>query len=123
MVYSPSEPSKPRFLIHPISRENIASGEKTNFSCETFGIPRPVVTWIKDNRAVGNDRIKETKGLSVLTIDSVQQQDQGTYWCEANSAEGWSRSAVANLTGVIYNKKKLVIKPLHYFHLLLSQNC
>lgn len=42
--------------------------------------------------------------LSVLTVDSVKQQDQGRYWCEANSDEGWNRSTVVYLTGVIYNK-------------------
>ena len=43
--------------------------------------------------------------MFVLTVDSVVQQDQGRYWCEANNDEGWNRSAVANLTGVIYNEK------------------
>jgi len=103
-VRSPAEPSKPRFLIHPISRGNISTGQKTNLSCQAFGIPRPVVTWFKDNRTVPKDRIKESKAMSVLTIDSVQQQDQGRYWCEANSDEGWNRSTVANLTGVIDKK-------------------
>ena len=101
---SPVEPSKPRFLIHPVSRENIATGQKTNLSCQAFGIPRPVVTWFKDNRTVAKNRIKEIKAMSVLTVDSVQQQDQGRYWCEANSKEGWNRSTVANLTGVTYKK-------------------
>ena len=100
MVYSPVEPSKPRFLIHPVSRENIPTGEKTNFSCGAFGIPKPVITWFKDNRTVRKDnRIQETKVLSVLTIDSVEEQDQGIYWCEATSVEGWNRSTIANLTG------------------------
>lgn len=105
MECSSAEPSKPRFLIHPISQENIATGQKTNFSCEAFGIPRPVVTWFKDNRTVAKNRIKEIKAMFVLTVDSVEQQDQGRYWCEANNDEGWNRSAVANLTGVIYNEK------------------
>lgn len=100
MVRSPVESSRPRFLIHPISRENIATGQNTNFSCEAFGIPRPVITWFKDNRTMPKDnRIQETKALSVLTVDSVEPQDQGSYWCEANSNEGWSRSSIANLTG------------------------
>ena len=101
MVISPAEPSKPRFLIHPISRENIATGERVNFSCQAFGIPRPAVTWFKDNRTVAKNRIEEIKALSVLTVDFVEQQDQGRYWCEANSVEGWNRSTVANLTGVL----------------------
>ena len=59
-----------------------------------------MITWFKDNRSVPKDsRIQETKELSVLTVDSVTPQDQGRYWCEAHSYEGWNRSAIANLTG------------------------
>jgi len=96
----PVEPTKPIFLIHPTSRENVPTGEKTSFSCGAFGIPRPVITWFKDNRSAPKDnRIQDTKALSVLTVDSVEPQDQGIYWCEANSDEGWNRSSIANLTG------------------------
>lgn len=77
--------------MHPLSRENIAAGQKTNFSCEAFGIPRPVITWFKDNQRVLKSRVKEIKAKSVLTVDSVTPQDQGRYWCEANSDEGWNR--------------------------------
>ena len=100
MVTIPIEPTKPRFVIHPISRDNIATRGKTNFSCEAFGIPRPAITWFKDNRSLPKDnRIQVNKALSVLTVDSVAPQDQGSYWCEANSDEGWDKSNIANLTG------------------------
>ncbi|KAL9955843.1 hypothetical protein ACROYT_G037230 [Oculina patagonica] len=92
------EPSKPRFVIHPIAQDNVLIGKKANFSCEALGIPRPVITWLKDGRRIPKDRIKENKTFSVLTLDSVKLKDQGEYWCEANSDEGWNRSAVANLT-------------------------
>ena len=101
-VCSPAEPSKPRFVIHPISRVNTTTGQQTNFSCKAFGIPRPVITWFKDNRTVyvsKHNRIQETNSLSVLTVDSVEPQDQGSYWCEARSDEGWSGSNIANLSG------------------------
>ena len=99
IIFSIAEPSKPRFLIHPITRENIATGQKINFSCEALGIPRPVITWFKNNRSLARQRIKEIRALSVLTVDSVEPEDQGRYWCEANSDEGWNRSTIANLTG------------------------
>ena len=71
-----------------------------NFTCEAFGIPSPVITWFKDNSRVPKDnRIQKIKESSVLTVDSVTPQDQGRYWCEANSSEGWNRSTIANLTG------------------------
>ena len=99
LIVSIAEPSKPRFLNHPITRENIATGQKINFSCEALGIPRPVITWFKNNRSLARQRIKEIRALSVLTVDSVEPEDQGRYWCEANSDEGWNRSTIANLTG------------------------
>ncbi|XP_078348220.1 fibroblast growth factor receptor 1-like isoform X4 [Oculina patagonica] len=99
------EPSKPRFVIHPIAQDNFLTGKKANFSCEALGIPRPVITWFKDGRRIPKDRIKvENKTFSLLTIESVELKDQGEYWCEANSDEGWNRSAVANLT-VTDNRK------------------
>lgn len=100
MVTFPTEPSKPRFITNPTSQDNITTGETANFSCEAFGTPRPVITWFKDNRRVPKDnRITEIKALSVLTVHSVVPQDQGKYWCEASSDEGWNRSSIANLTG------------------------
>ncbi|KAL9955849.1 hypothetical protein ACROYT_G037236 [Oculina patagonica] len=92
------ESSKPRFVIHPISQDNIVTGEETNFSCEALGIPRPVITWFKDGRKIPKDIIKHLNTFSLLTIESVEPQDQGKYWCEANSDEGWNRSTMANLT-------------------------
>lgn len=82
-----------------------------NFSCEAIGSPRPVITWLKDNRTVPKNRIKKIEELSVLTVDSVEPQDQGRYWCEANSDEGWNRSTVANLTG------EFIIKSFSTYHL------
>ncbi|KAJ7378970.1 hypothetical protein OS493_018764 [Desmophyllum pertusum] len=92
------EPSKPQFSTHPISRNNILTGQSVNFSCEALGIPKPVITWFKDGRRVPKDEIKGIKAFSLLTFESVERQDQGRYWCEANNNEGWNRSNVANLT-------------------------
>ncbi|KAJ7382311.1 hypothetical protein OS493_035748, partial [Desmophyllum pertusum] len=92
------EPSKPQFYTHPISRNNILTGQSANFSCEALGIPKPVITWFKDGRRVPKDEIKGIKAFSLLTFESVERQDQGIYWCVANNNEGWNRSNVANLT-------------------------
>ena len=97
--FSQVEPSKPRFVIQPTSQDNIVTEKKVNFSCEALGIPRPAITWFKNGCMMPVDMFKQTEALSVLTIESVEPQDQGQYWCEANSDEGASRSADANLTG------------------------
>ena len=35
----------------------------------------------------------------MLLFESVRPSDQGEYWCEANSTEGWNRSISINVTG------------------------
>lgn len=63
-----------------------------NLSCEATGIPTPVITWYKDGLLVSKEKVKEVKGNSLLTLEYVRSHDQGEYWCEAQSAEGWNRS-------------------------------
>ena len=67
--------------------------------CYGSGVPRPVITWFKNGHRVPSFSVKEFKGHSLLTFDSVHLNDQGMYWCEANSTEGWNRSSSVSLTG------------------------
>ena len=45
--------------------------------------------------------VKQVRGHSILALDSVRLNDQGKYWCEANSTEGWNRSSSVSLTGTM----------------------
>ena len=79
---------------------NASHGHKANLTCNVSGIPRPVITWFKDGSRVARSLVGEFKGYSMLTLDFVRLNDQGTYWCEANNTEGWDRSSSVNMTGI-----------------------
>ncbi|KAJ7373612.1 hypothetical protein OS493_011217 [Desmophyllum pertusum] len=92
------EPSPPRFQLDLPRQLNVSAGGKANLSCNASGIPRPFITWFKDGRRVPSSSVRGVKGYSMLAFDSVHLNDQGEYWCEANSTEGWNRSSTANVT-------------------------
>lgn len=56
------------------------------------GIPRPDVTWTKDNITLSsNDRLTISftmEGLSIVRIESTEQEDSGVYSCTASNAAG-----------------------------------
>ena len=95
-----AEPSPPRFNVHPPTQLNISAGSQANLSCNSLGLPRPAITWFKDGRRVSMSSMKGVKGYSLLAFESIHLNDQGKYWCEANSPEGWNRSSTVTLTGI-----------------------
>ena len=99
MHFVSSEPSPPRFSVDLPSQLSFSAGGKANLSCDALGIPRPVITWYKDGSRIPRSSVTGVMGSSVLALASVSLNDQGKYWCEANSSEGWNRSSVVNVTG------------------------
>lgn len=94
-----ADPLASHFSVDLPSQRNFTAGSKANLSCHRSGVPRPVITWFKNGHRVPSFSVKEFIGHSLLAFDSVQLNDQGMYWCEANSTEGWNRSTSVNLTG------------------------
>ncbi|XP_078348198.1 fibroblast growth factor receptor 4-like [Oculina patagonica] len=92
------EPSPPRFIIDLPSQLNISAGNKASLSCSSSGVPRPAIAWFMDGRRVPMSFVTGVKGYSTLDFESVNLNDQGEYWCEANSTEGWNRSTTVKLT-------------------------
>ena len=81
-------------------------GESVTFSCIADGIPRPRITWRRNNQLLDSKRREryqvvttssegfrsaEQPGVqqlkSVLTITDLKEQDQGAYSCLAQSAD------------------------------------
>lgn len=85
---------------------NINAGQNLTVSCATYGVPRPVVTWFKDNislteisdadiwtsAADGDDRVHvsaDEDGVSQLVVRDLKLQgDLGQYCCRAESSSG-----------------------------------
>lgn len=64
------------------------SGSTIKITCIASGIPKPLITWLKDGRAVipGEKKIIDQKGS--LTLRGVVSQDSGRYTCVAMNFAG-----------------------------------
>jgi hypothetical protein len=96
------EPSPPKFTLTPPHHVNASAGSTVNLTYEVTGIPRPVITWYKDGQLVPRENITVVNRISLLSLKNVQPHDQGEYWCEADNAEGWSRTSRTRLKSKIF---------------------
>ena len=117
ILYLTTEPSSPRFEMDLPLQLNTSVGHKANLTCNSSGIPRPLITWFKEGSRVTRSLIRGFKGYSMLVFDFVRRNDQGKYWCEANNTEGWNRSSTTNLAGI--SNLQANFAQLTYFYLLL----
>ena len=91
------EPSPPQFILAPPHHINVFAGSSLNLTCKATGLPRPAISWYKDGQPVTRGSINRVNGISLLPLKNVQPHDQGEYWCEAENAEGWSRTSTTPL--------------------------
>ncbi|KAM4698708.1 uncharacterized protein WCC33_014242 [Rhinophrynus dorsalis] len=76
----------PRFL-QPFTNLHVPENSDAEFHCSVTGLPRPVVSWFKENKSICSDarkyNIKEDNDHQSLFIHSVIKSDAGTYVCKA----------------------------------------
>ncbi|KAF7650565.1 hypothetical protein LDENG_00123720 [Lucifuga dentata] len=67
-------------------------GQTVKLACKVTGVPKPVVTWYKDGRAVEADPhhiiIEDPDGSCTLILDNMTADDSGQYMCFATSPAG-----------------------------------
>ncbi|CAL8345067.1 unnamed protein product [Merluccius merluccius] len=67
-------------------------GQTVKLACKVTGVPKPVVTWYKDGRAVEADPhhiiIEDPDGSCTLILDNMTADDSGQYMCFATSSAG-----------------------------------
>ncbi|XP_030016091.1 obscurin [Sphaeramia orbicularis] len=67
-------------------------GQTVKLACKATGVPKPVVTWYKDGRAVEADPhhiiIEDPDGSCTLILDNMTADDSGQYMCFATSSAG-----------------------------------
>ena len=85
-------------MVNSPKEMTISTGNKVKIRCEASGIPRPVIQWYKDGFPVPREKTTGMVGISSVTIESFTTADQGKYWCEARSTEGWNRSSSTRLS-------------------------
>ncbi|PFX30656.1 Hemicentin-1 [Stylophora pistillata] len=107
-LLSVAEPSPPRFLIKNPHQLSVPNGGNTTLTCTATGIPLPVITWYKNGHPVLRSSVTEFKGYSQLRLQGAGVSDQGEYWCEANSTEGWDRTSLTTLN--------VLWKPVFFTH-------
>ncbi|XP_030625449.1 brother of CDO [Chanos chanos] len=82
-----------RIIYPPASRSIMVNkGQRLVLECVASGIPTPQVTWVKDGRSL-RDQNNTRYLLSNLLIDTVGEDDSGTYVCNARNGIGSPSSA------------------------------
>ncbi|XP_075252147.1 uncharacterized protein LOC142344413 isoform X2 [Convolutriloba macropyga] len=78
-------------MVSQLSRVAVVSGDEIELRCIIEAYPPPRVQWFKDSKLLTpSDRItmSEDGPEKVLTIDDVDDGDQGVYVCKADNAQG-----------------------------------
>lgn len=109
---------RPDFVEVPL---NHSAGIQSNvtFSCKATGLPRPSITWTKDNDSdflQSNPRARVItdvkKGHSQLIITGVNLEDYGIYQCLARNEAGVKKSRLAYLYPGIFILRHLKRKEM-----------
>ncbi|XP_075465078.1 uncharacterized protein LOC142499508 [Ascaphus truei] len=80
----------PRFTW-PCSDLSIPEESNAEFNCSVIGLPKPAVTWFKENVCIfsdGRKYLSQDDGHQSLLIHSVSKADSGTYVCKAVNTFG-----------------------------------
>ena len=91
---------QPEFTRHP---QNVTKneGEDVTLYCNATGVPKPSITWQKDNLTINPSadfRISISQDGTQLNITNLNRTDIGEYKCVANNSEGSNTSTPATLT-------------------------
>lgn len=90
-VMEPKEPEIQTTNIEPGAELHFSLDQPVDLLCKFNGIPRPKITWYKDEKQisphVNNTRILLNENNSVLTIH-LSESDEGIYKCVAENRVG-----------------------------------
>ncbi|KAK6961312.1 muscle M-line assembly protein unc-89, partial [Biomphalaria glabrata] len=83
-------PEAPDFLTHTITR-NACEGQSVTFKCQVKGHPLPSVVWEKNGVPLSSNqkyKMTQIKDQHTLTINYVDQSDEGDYICHLHNMVG-----------------------------------
>ncbi|XP_060592101.1 muscle M-line assembly protein unc-89-like isoform X2 [Ruditapes philippinarum] len=85
----------PEFIKRLPATEEVEEGSTVSFTCKVAGIPKPTVTWYRDEDIIGPDsRAKvdaEDSGIHSIHIKDVSKCDAGIYKIQASNLEARSK--------------------------------
>ena len=76
--------TSPRFTVKPPAKVSVRLGGTLTLNCRASGVPRPVVSWKKQEGQLPFGRSQQINGE--LVIRGFQPSDAGNYICVATSA-------------------------------------
>ena len=74
--------------------QSVIVNQSVALECDATGLPRPVVTWYKDDVRLSNERagrLRLVDGGARLNIESADLIDTGSYECRAENDAGRDR--------------------------------
>ena len=67
---------------------SVLTGDSVTISCNITALPRPMVTWLRDNETVEYDQRLQLLEDGSLYISNVMLADDGLYQCMATNING-----------------------------------
>ena len=108
-------------VIYPIQDETITEGDSLTLSCNAFGIPSPMVSWIKVG---GNMSTNENN----LVFTNIKGSKAGEYRCEASNQCGNASETARifvqcklTITYITYLYRTIAVFPCNFCHELVLQ--
>ncbi|XP_037104683.1 obscurin isoform X1 [Syngnathus acus] len=84
--------NNPPVFTSLLSDNTAKIGQTVKLSCKVTGLPKPVITWLKDGLVLEDDPrhiiTGDKSGACILILDSLTTEDSGQYVCYATSSMG-----------------------------------
>ncbi|XP_048367768.1 protein turtle homolog A isoform X2 [Sphaerodactylus townsendi] len=106
--------SPPTFQETPPAFVEVQDRDSLTLTCSAAGNPRPVVTWKRNNQAIGGVQVKN----GTLIIASVERSSAGAYTCHASSEEG----TVTHTTRLLVQGPPVIVVPPQNVTVNLTQD-
>lgn len=95
--------SAPRFIEDFTHIKQLYKGQKAELSVLVSGIPRPSLTWYKNNQPIAKNTRRvyinpEKNGRHSLVINEVQSRDEGEYRVIATNISGQRAECITRIT-------------------------
>lgn len=79
---------KPKFLVKPQTIRASVGEEEIRLDCKATGNPEPTITWSKSGIVLALTSRHFLNNNGSLVIKPVQDEDYGTYRCDARNKYG-----------------------------------